>query len=96
MSECSVVKGSNCPWEVIGVRRREKCTERADRAILFSCRQHVRSHTRRIFRYSHAFVPTVNNGYLSHQSLATIFVGGYAVHVGDVPLEAVQRSSAHR
>ena len=34
-------------------------------------------------------------GYLSQQSLATMLVGGYAKHVGDVPLAAVQRSSAH-
>jgi hypothetical protein len=37
-----------------------------------------------------------DNGYLNYQSLATILVGGYAEHVGDVPLAAVQRSSAHR
>lgn len=37
-----------------------------------------------------------DNGYLNHQSLATILVGGYAGHVGDVPLAAVQRSSARR
>jgi hypothetical protein len=26
MSECSVEKGSKCPWKVIGVGRRRKCT----------------------------------------------------------------------
>jgi hypothetical protein len=89
MSECSVEKGSKCQWKVIGVGRRRTCTELGDRAVLSRCRRVVRSHTRRIFRFSHACVSTVNNGYLIQGSLAMIVEGGYVGHVGDLPLEAV-------
>lgn len=64
--------------------------------VLSDCRPHVRSHTRRISRQLTCIRLHRDNGYLSQQSLATIFVGGYAGHVGDVPLAAVQRSSARR
>lgn len=53
-----------------------------------------RLHTRRTIRQLTCIRLHRDNGYLSQQSLATILVGGYAGHVGDVLLAAVQRSSA--